>query len=76
MKPSRILTVLLVSMFFYHQSAYAYIDPGTGSYFFQLLIGALLSAGFVVKLYWSKIKKRLSGLSKKNDGNGSDDAKP
>lgn len=36
--------------------AYAYLDPGTGSYFFQLLLGALLGALFSVKIFWQKIK--------------------
>jgi hypothetical protein len=33
----------------------AYIDPGSGSYFFQLLIGGLLGAAVAVKLWWRKI---------------------
>lgn len=35
--------------------AYAYLDPGTGSYFFQLMLGFLVGAAFTVKLYWQKI---------------------
>ena len=41
--------------------AYAYIDPGTGSYIFQLLVAALVGVAFAVKLYWNKIR----GLFKK-----------
>jgi hypothetical protein len=37
------------------QKAYAYLDPGTGSYFFQLVIGALIGGLFAVKLFWNKI---------------------
>jgi uncharacterized membrane protein YfcA len=37
-------------------NAYAYIDPGTGSYLLQLLIGALLGALFAIKVFWRKIK--------------------
>ena len=36
--------------------AYAYVDPGSASMFFQLLIGTLLGAAFAVKLYWKKLK--------------------
>jgi hypothetical protein len=38
------------------QVAYAYIDPGTGSYVMQVLLAAVLGASFVVKSYWNKIK--------------------
>jgi len=35
--------------------AYGYLDPGTGSYIFQLLIAGLAGSLFLVKLYWKKI---------------------
>jgi hypothetical protein len=35
--------------------AYAYLDPGTGSYILQLLIGVLIGAAFAVRIYWKKI---------------------
>ncbi len=37
-------------------NAYAYLDPGTGSYIFQLIVAALIGALFTVKQYWQKIK--------------------
>jgi hypothetical protein len=36
---------------------YAYLDPGTGSYFFQLVIAGLLGSSFFIKAAISKIKK-------------------
>jgi hypothetical protein len=33
----------------------AYVDPGTGSFVFQVLIGALLAAGVAIKVWWRKI---------------------
>ncbi len=36
--------------------AYAYIDPGTGSYVLQMLIAVLLAALFALKQYWARIK--------------------
>jgi len=41
------------------QSAYAYMDPGTGSILFQALIGALAGVAITLKIYWYKIKERL-----------------
>ena len=38
------------------RTAYAYIDPGTGSYLFQLLIAGLFAGAFAVKIFWKKIK--------------------
>lgn len=34
---------------------YAYLDPGTGSYLFQLIIAALIGGLFTIKLFWQKI---------------------
>jgi hypothetical protein len=39
----------------------AYIDPGSGSYFFQLLIGGLLGAAVAVKMLWRRVWAFLTG---------------
>jgi hypothetical protein len=39
----------------------AYIDPGSGSYFFQLVIGGLLGAAVAVKLFWRRVWAFLTG---------------
>ena len=36
--------------------AHAYLDPGTGSYVFQLLIAALLGRAFLLKVFRGRIK--------------------
>jgi hypothetical protein len=36
-------------------SAHAYVDPGTGSYIFQVVIGVFLGAAVAVKLWWRKL---------------------
>lgn len=36
--------------------ALAYVDPGTGSLMFQLLIAGIAGAIFSIKLFWKKIK--------------------
>lgn len=38
------------------QAAFAYLDPGTGSYILQILIAGILGASFAVKIFWGKIK--------------------
>lgn len=36
--------------------SYGYIDPGTGSYIFQIIVAAMVAVSFAVKVYWQKIK--------------------
>lgn len=36
--------------------AWAYLDPGAGSMFIQGLIATLATAGYVVRLNWSRIR--------------------
>jgi len=42
--------------------AYAYIDPGSGSIIAQAIIGALIGVVIAVKIYWEKLKFRLSSM--------------
>jgi hypothetical protein len=35
--------------------AYGYLDPGTGSYIIQLLVGGLLGGLFAVGLFWKRV---------------------
>jgi len=54
----------------------AYLDPGSGSFFIQLAISALVGMAVVVRSQWSKIKKILGGKSSKSkeeDENENDD---
>ena len=36
--------------------AYAYLDPATGSIILQLVLGGIVGAGAIIKLYWAKVK--------------------
>jgi hypothetical protein len=49
----------------------AYIDPGSGSYFFQLLIGGLLGAAVAVKLFWRRVWAFLTGRRSRDRSSGS-----
>lgn len=42
--------------------SYGYIDPGTGSYIFQIVVAALVAVSFAVKVYWQKIKGFIAGV--------------
>jgi len=47
------------------QMLHAYLDPGTGSYIFQLIIAALLGGLFAIKIFWKRIKTFLKNLFSK-----------
>jgi hypothetical protein len=55
LKKSIFLSPFLVNLF--ATEAYAYLDPGTGSYLFQIMLASLVGALFAVKTYWNKIKE-------------------
>ncbi len=40
----------------------AYLDPGTGSMIFQLLIAGLVAGSFAIKIFWGRIKAFFSHL--------------
>jgi len=57
----------ILSLIFYSSNAYAYLDPGTGSFILQAILGflAAISAGFLY--YWSKVKNFFLKIFKKNN---------
>jgi len=50
-----VLFISLIVLFASIQNAYAYLDPGTGSYIFQVIIAVALGGLFVLKLMWHKL---------------------
>jgi len=54
--------------------AHAYLDPGTGSYIFQMLIAGFIATAFAVKMYWKKIKSFLNHTFSKDQKARGDDA--
>ncbi len=56
------IVLLLIFLTLYPENAYAYLDPGSGSYILQLLIGGFLAGLFIIKLAWTKTKLFFSSL--------------
>ena len=53
-------------------TSHAYLDAGTGSYGFQMLLAVGLAAAFIIKLNWNKLKSKFSRAPEKdNDGGNS-----
>jgi len=57
-----ILYVALVLLFFAN-TAQAYVDPGTGSFLFQLVIAGILGGLFYIKTIFRAVKKYLLKIS-------------
>ena len=65
-----IVTVILslIYTFVLAPNAFAYLDPGTGSYILQLLIASMVGVLFSVKIFWTRIKEFVKGIfGKKED---------
>jgi hypothetical protein len=60
----------LINLFAPQLRLQAYLDPGSGSFIIQLLIAGLVGAGFLIKVYWKKIK----GLFNRSDTKKEDDS--
>jgi len=67
-----ILSILVACHIFFPPFAYAYLDPGTGSYIFQLLLAGILGLLFVVKAYWGKIKLFFTRIFSSDEENDKD----
>lgn len=52
-----VLIAVLVgwSMLFFERPVHAYLDPGSGSMFLQILLGGTAAIGIILKLYWGRL---------------------
>ena len=74
----KILTFLIlniIAIFTIVTNAYAYLDPGTGSFILQAIIGflAAVSAGFLY--YWTKVKNFFLKIFKKKNNDEKTDTR-
>lgn len=59
---SRFLSLaLLLTALAAPADAWAYLDPGTGSYLFQLAVAGLLASLMTLKIYYQRIKDWVRG---------------
>lgn len=57
-RSSRIFTVTMFTfafLFMFLPAANAYLDPGTGSFIFQALVGAILAVALGARIFWRRI---------------------
>jgi hypothetical protein len=67
-----VLIVTIVTVIITYDNAYAYLDPGTGSYLLQLLLAGLLGGLLAVKMFWRNLKTFFSNLFSKSSDVGPD----
>ena len=56
-----VLTLVGFLLVVFPRDVFAYLDPGTGSLFFQTVIAALAGVAYGVRMYWSKIRTLFGG---------------
>lgn len=59
--PVAAIGVILVFVLVAPAPAWAYIDPGSGSFFVQMLLAGLLGLGMTLRMYWRRIKEFFRG---------------
>jgi hypothetical protein len=70
-RPARVLLLLTLLLLALPSIAHAYLDPGTGSYVVQLLIGTVLGGLFALGVFWRRVVasfKRLFKRRSSDDG--------
>lgn len=60
-----VAVVVFIVLLGFNKNAYAYLDPGTGSYFLQILIAGLLAGSYLFKNLWRKLFSKISCFFKK-----------
>ena len=62
--------LVIILLFSFSTSAYAYLDPGTGSIILQAILGVIAAGLLTIKIWWQKLKlffSKILNLNKKNN---------
>lgn len=69
---AKLMSLLALLSLLVPQPAYAYLDPGTGSYVLQLVLGAMVGMLFAVKMFWKNIRTFIANYRSKGRGANKD----
>ena len=58
-----LILCLMISLF--SPAAYAYLDPGTASYWIQMLVAFVIAALYTGRIYWSRVRIFIAKLFKR-----------
>lgn len=59
-----VIAIVAILMIVWSSDAYAYLDPGTGSYALQIIIAGIVSVLFSLKMFWQRIVVFFTNLFK------------
>lgn len=62
-----ILAFTFMFLVFVPQIAFAYLDPGTGSYLFQVIVLSIMGFFFTLRMYWQRFLAFLKSLFGKKE---------
>ena len=57
-----LMSIVLLLLVISERPAEAYIDPGTASYVFQVIAGAILGGVFLLRTYWTRVVTTVRSL--------------
>ncbi len=72
MKKSVFTILIALPLFLISQPSYAYLDPGTGAFLLQALLGGVAGVLVVGRIYWAKIK----GFFRRSPDHGAEALQP
>ncbi len=61
----RLAFILIIVALLFPTPSHAYIDPGSGSYIFQILIAGFLGISVGVKMFWKQISNAIRKIFRK-----------
>jgi hypothetical protein len=61
-----VVMVIALTMASFSPSAFAYLDPSTGSMILSAVVGILATLGLAIKTYWYKLKSIFRGQTKES----------
>ena len=57
-----VLSAVLLACLGLSQNAYAYLDPGSGSFLVNAVVTALIGSALAIKMFWHRVKAFFSRL--------------
>jgi len=73
--PFKLIIFIGLLLFLFPRPALAYLDPGTGSYLFQLAIAGFLASLFFIKTLIRKVKAWIRNISPRKAQAQNDESK-
>ncbi len=70
-RPDRVRLLPVLPLLLAPSVVYAYLDPGTGSYVLQLLLGTVLGGLFALGLFWRRVIAFIRHLFKRKSSDDS-----